>query len=227
MLYELTLFGRYFGQQTVNRFNYLSTATPASVLGSFALTSAFGMIYGGGGVDTDTVFGRIISLVSAAWTAETAQVRACADYDVEDFYERPFVPPVAGISTGDGQSPTAAYGFRSSRVRLDIDRGTKRFAGVTDTVSLNGGTLDTGAGTALALLAAAMTDIIEYDDEGTPIPFSPCIVQKEEYTTPSGKRAYKYYPTLVEQMEHIAVGIIWQPYSTVRTQDSRQYGRGS
>lgn len=227
MLYEIDLFGSYYGQETVNRFNYLSTGTPASVLGSFALTSAFGMIDDAGDFPATGVFQRILNLVAVPWTAVTAQVRAAGDYDVEDFYERPFVPPAPGLSTGDAMSPATAYGFRTNRVRLDIDRGTKRFAGVTEGNVGTGGTLDIGSGTALQLLADAMSDTLTYDDEGSTLTFTPCVVGKQPYTTESGKTAYRYYSTLVAQLEHIASGVLWQPYATVRTQTSRQYGRGA
>jgi hypothetical protein len=74
-----------------------------------------------------------------------------------------------------------------------------------------------------------MGAIITYDDEGNTISFAPAIVGKEKYTPDPLKPdryAYRYYPTLAEQMEHVAQGFNWDVYNQVRTQVSRQYGRG-
>lgn len=72
-----------------------------------------------------------------------------------------------------------------------------------------------------------MSATLTYDDSGNTLTFTPCIAQKEEYTTPRGKKAYKYYPTEVAQAAHLASGIAWSYYPQTRTQGSRQYGRGS
>lgn len=226
MLYELTMFGRYYGNRIVNRFNYVSTGTPASVLGSFALMSAFGAIPDGSVYPTTAPFYNIMLPLSNQFTVQNIVVRTPLDYAVEDFYERPFVTPYAGGNSGEGLGPTDSLGFRTNRVRLDIDRGTKRFPGLAE-ASTNGGGILTSAQLAGAeVIAEAMSAILTYDDEGNTVSFAPCVVSKEAYETPSGKTAYKYYDTLAEQMEHVAVGIQWQPYTEVRTQTSRQYGRG-
>jgi len=226
MLYEITMFGRYFNQQTVNRFNYVSTGEPAAVLGSFALMKAFGAIPDNGVYPAGSPFVKIMQYLSTALVINTVTARAAAEYDPTDFYERPFVTPYPGVAGGDGMSPAVAYGYRTNRVRLDIDRGTKRFAGVPETAVSSGGVIGGAFLAELVLTANAMSAVLSYDDEGNTITFSPCVVSKDEYVTPSGKRAYRYYPTLAEQMEHVALGITWQPYDTVRTQTSRQYGRG-
>lgn len=227
MLYELTVFGRIFEQETVNRFNYVSSGVPAAVSGSFALASAFGLIRDGLGIiPIGTPFRKWYDLVSSAWNGINATVRAASDYDVEDFYEVPFVPPVAGSVAGECLSPTMAFGFRTNRVRLDIDRGTKRLAGVPESFTGTGGSLDVAIGSGFQAAAAAFGAILTYDDEGTPITFSPCVVSKESYAPSPGRTAYRYYPTLAEQMDHVAVGITWQPYDRVRSQTSRQYGHG-
>jgi len=111
-------------------------------------------------------------------------------------------------------------------VRLDIDRGTKRFVGVPETAVLSGGVIGAAFYAELVQTAEAMSAILSYNDEGNTVTFAPCIVHKEEYTTPRGRKAYRYYPALSEQLSNIATGIVWQPYTTVRTQNSRQYGRG-
>jgi hypothetical protein len=57
--------------------------------------------------------------------------------------------------------------------------------------------------------------------------FTPYVFGTVKYTTPSGKDAYKYYPTEVEQLDHIAKINQFNLKPQVRTQVSRQYGRGS
>ena len=226
MLYELTMFGTFYNQQIVNRFNYVSTGIPAAVSGSFALTAAFGAIADGGTYPPTAPFAKIMQFLSSAFSVNTIVTRAAADYDPLDFYERPFPTPYPGLAGGDAMSPALAYGYRTNRVRLDIDRGTKRFVGVPETAVLGGGVIGSAFYAELVQTAAAMSAILSYDDEGNTVTFAPCVVHKEEYTTPRGRKAYRYYPTLSEQLDNIATGITWQPYTTVRTQNSRQYGRG-
>jgi len=227
MLYELTMRGSYYGQEIVNRWNYVSTSIPASVSGSFGLVYAFGAIPTLGSFPIDRPFFLIMQYLNANFSITSIEGRAASLYDPEDFYERPFPTPYAGGHTGsDGMSPTMSYGFRTNRVRLDIARGTKRFPGVNEGQVATGGVVTTDMMALLAVVAESMSDTLSYDDEGTELLYQPAIASKQEYTTESGKRAYRYYPTLVEQMEHVATGIVWQPYSTVRTQTSRQYGRG-
>jgi hypothetical protein len=79
----------------------------------------------------------------------------------------------------------------------------------------------------MAQLVTQMNAALTYDDEGNTLTFTPCISQKEEYTTPSGKKAYRYFSTELLQAPHNAVGIRWEAYTTQRTQNSRQYGKGS
>jgi hypothetical protein len=228
MLYELTVRSTYFGQQVINRWNYLSTGIPASVLGSFALVAAFGAIPEGTPpvYDAALPFRIIYSGVSYAHAVNTIEARAASTYDPTDFYERPFVGGYFGTEGGEPQTPTISYGFRTNRVRLDVSRGTKRIAGVSETHVSNGGLL---VGTGIAFsnsIATAMSDVLSYNDEGNTVTFTPCVVSKTDYNTPSGRTAYRYYPTLEQQLEHVASGILWEPYNSVRTQVSRQYGRG-
>lgn len=226
MLYELTMFGTFYNQQIVNRFNYLSTGIPAAVSGSFALMKAFGAIPDNAVYPAGAPFAKIMQFLSSAFSITSVVTRAAADYDPLDFYERPFPTPFVGGSGGDAMSPAVAYGYRTNRVRLDIDRGTKRFVGVPETAVMSGGVIGTAFYAELVQTAAAMSATLTYDDEGNTISFAPCVVHKQEYTTPRGRRAYRYYPTLEQQLEYVATGITWQPYTTVRTQTSRQYGRG-
>jgi hypothetical protein len=227
MLYEITLRAEYAGQQTINRWNYLSSGTPASVSGSFALASAMGFIRA-----PSTPFYPAGTIFPAIWAIQSTglsyrEVVSKAIYDPVDFYTVPFVHGEAGAAEGVGASPFVALGMRSNRVRTDIDRGTKRFGGVSESVMGSAGVVETGAFTLLQVLADLMGDTLSYDDEGSTITFVPCVVSKLKYTTPSGKFAYKYYDTLSAQTPHIASGVSWEAYSQVRSQTSRQYGKGA
>lgn len=227
MLYELTMYGKLFNQSWVCRWNYLSTGVGASVSGSFGLMSAFGAIPDLGGLyPSGKPFILIASLMATECTITNMVSRAAAEYDVTDFYERPFPTPFPGQSASAGTSPTLAFGFRTNRVRLDVDRGTKRIPGMTEGAMDAGGVLTSAAQSVMDDVAAAMSEVLTYDDEGSIISYTPCVVQKQKYTTESGRSAYRYYPTLTEQLTHIAEGVTWQPYTEARTQNSRQYGRG-
>lgn len=223
MLYELIMRSTYFGQQIINRFNYIMGGTPAAVTGAFALQFAF---FGGSGAapSASSIVGQLQDVVTNDWQLTEIEVRAI--YSATDFFTRPFVTPVIGEQTGKSLSPVTAYGFRTNRVRSDIARGTKRFVGVTEAGLIEGGVIG-GILPAVQEVAVAMSAVLEYNDEGNTLTFSPVVVQKEKYTTPSGRDAYRYYSTLETQLEHVATGILWEAYPQVRSQVSRQYGRGS
>lgn len=226
MLFELTMFSTYYNQQIINRWTYLSQGVAASVLDSFALMKAFGAIPDNGIYPANAPFYNILVTLSSQFKVSSMIARAASNYSPSDFYERPFVTPYSGSDGGEPMSPVLAYGYRTNRVRTDIDRATKRFAGVVESGVAAGGVIEAGKLGFLEIAAAKMSEILTYDDEGNTVTFSPCVVSKEEYVTPRGHRAYRYYPTLSEQLEHTATGVQWQPYATVRTQGSRQYGRG-
>jgi len=228
MLYEATVFTTYFGQQCIWRWNYVSTGTPASVSGSFGLVSAMGGIpptLTPTQFPESTMMEVIREAVSSAVQFNAISVKAI--YDVVDFYELPWVPTITGVKSGDALSPVMGYGFRTNRVRTDIRRGTKRIEGVIEADVGSGGVL-VGDGAAYATaIATRMSATLSYDDEGNTLTYVPTVVSKEPYIPPGSTRtAYRYYPTLTEQMEHVASGVLWQPYANVRSQTSRQYGRG-
>ncbi len=226
-LYEVVLEERYYNQQIINRWNYLGSGTPAAVSGSFALLSAMGMLATSTTLAAGTVAGQIQGIQNAA--ANFIQATCRAIYIDEDFYGNPFLAStVGGVGgLGDPMSPVAAMGFRSNRVKQSIGRGYKRFVGVSEGDFENGGALAAGAITRGNALKVAMNATLTYDDEGNTLTFTPCIAQKEKYVTDSGKDAYKYYATEAEQAPHLAVGINWELYQQQRTQNTRQYGRGS
>lgn len=224
-LYELTLIGNMGGVSTViNRWNYRGDISGVSGGDAAALVNAMGFNPTSGVFPADTLADALQSLVSN--TVQWSSVLARNVYDDTDFIDLPFVPIATGDGTGEVQSPLIAFGLRSNRVRLDIGRGYKRFAGVLESQSGTLGDLTSGALSLLNALASKMGEVISYTDGTLTDTFTPCIVKKEKYTTPSGRSAYRYYASESTQLANLAVGIEWNSYSNVRSQVSRQVGRG-
>lgn len=221
-IYEITLSQTFAGVTAINRWNYVSSGTGQVVTGSFALSRAFGYMASttlGGGSVLETLRG----VQSQAAFFSNLVVKNL--YSVSDFLEVPFVPNTRGALVQEAMPPFAGYGFKTNRVRSDISRGTKRFIGATETAQ-DSGIISGAVLTTLQILAQKMSDVITYDDGGESFTFTPTVCGKEEYQTPSGNRAYRYYATETEQLANSAVGVVWQPYTTIRSQTSRQFGVG-
>lgn len=228
-LYEIVLDALYFNQQVINRFNFSSSGVPASVLGSFGLVSAMGFIADAGSYPTGTYFDAIRRVQNNQMVYQ--QVVCKNIYEPTDFYALPFVTPVMGThEAGHPMSPAIAWGLRSNQVRLDIGRGFKRFAGGSEEDVDAGGAVGATMTALLVEMCTIFNAPITYDDEGNTITYNQVVVGKQKYTPDPAKPdkfAYRYYATFTEQSSHLASGIQWQPYNRVRTQTSRQYGKGS
>jgi hypothetical protein len=224
---ELVVNQKYYNQLVINRFHYVSSGTPASVSLSFGLVNAAGFVPDPPSATTfaeDTLADAFENIQVEALTYVSAYARDL--FSVTDFYEIPYVNAITGDRTGSGMSPAVATGFYSNRVRTDIRRGMKRFAGLSETDCDAGGVLAAGFSASTTLMSNALGATLTYDDEGNTLTFVPAILGLEEYTTPSGKRAYRPYATQSAQLSHIAQGVTWAVYPQARTQVSRQYGRG-
>jgi len=227
MLYEVVLQQRYFNQICINRWNYVGEGVPAAISPSLALLNAMGFIPDGGVYPTPSVFSRLRGLQMNVLTY--LQVSARAIYDELDFFDTPFVQPAVGDFPNEGLAPFNAVGFFTNRVNQSIGRGYKRFAGVPEQFIGSGGVLVDTYLTAANQLAAEMSAVLTYDDSGNTLSFSPAIVQKEKYAVVGSdpvRYAYRYYTSPTTQTAHTVTGINWTPYPTVRSQTSRQYGRG-
>lgn len=222
MLYEVLLRQSYLGKNVLNRWHYTSTGTPAAVSGSFALASAFGGIPDplDGQFPAGTVMGELHTLQSTSLLYVEMQVQAL--YDVVDFYTVPYPADQNGSADGTAMSTFYAYAVQSNRVRTDVRRGNKRFAAVVEEGVGAGGVVVGAFATALADVAAEMSDVLEYDDEGNVLTFTPVVLSFDEYTTPNNKPAYRPYPTLAEQLEHAAVGVLWTAKNNATTQNTRK-----
>ena len=226
MLYELTLVTVYFNQICINRWTYRMTGTPAAVTGSFALAFASGFLSNIAG--GNFTFGSLAQniRVNLSNLVRFLEITSRAIYSVTDFYASPINPPRFGGVSGEGSAPFVAFGFRTNRVRTDVRRATKRFVGVSEDDVTTGGEISGGRFAGLTDLASVMSQNLTYTDEGQTLTFIPVVCGKQRYTTQTGSVGYRYFPTLEEQLTRTAESVVWQPYPTVRSQTSRQYGRG-
>lgn len=226
-LYEVVLTQKFANQECINRWNYVSSGAAGSASAAYALVDAMGFIPHGviPGYPTDAMFSAIGTMQSQ--DVFYTQVLAKNIYDPTDFYDLPFPPTTRGQNTGVSQSPVDSWGFFSNRTRLDIHRATKRFVGVTqDDVGTQGVFVSSGAAL-MTEVALYMGNVLAYSDGGASLSFAPCVVGKQKYTTPSARTAYRYYPDLATQTDHLMLGVTWIQYNNVRSQTSRQVGRGS
>lgn len=226
-LMEVVLEQSYNGQQIINRWNYVASGTPGGTTLSFGLMQALGFLPTSTTLADGTVGGELQSLQNPSVTFIQALTRAV--FLDDDFYANPFLASTVGTRASQGEPLTSinAFGFRSNRVKQSIGRGYKRFVGMSEGVVGDYGNLTSTTITQMELLKDAMSATITYDDEGSTLTYVPCIAQKQKYTTPAGKTAYKYYATETLQSPHLALGISWESYTTTRSQVSRQVGRGS
>lgn len=226
-IFEVLLYQTYFGQRTVNRFNYVSSGTPGAALPSFALVDAMGFAADSivaGDFPSGTIARLIQQTQSSAVIFDSV---FCRDlYSDTDFYEAIYPGGIVGEVAGEALSPTMAYGFVSNRANLSIRRSTRRLVGVTELAQSTGGIVSAGTLAGLDAIADAFSAVLSYTEEGASLSFTPATLSRQKYTTPAGKRAYRKYPTEAEQLANTAIGITWGAYVQLRTQTSRQYGRG-
>jgi len=226
-LMEATLEGLYFNNQTINRFNYLFNGETATVTKSYGLAFAMGAVYAGATFAPGTIMLKLQNLLCVPYHFIQLTVRDV--YSDTDFHQVAFLNDKDGLASGDAASPALAYGFRSNRTRLDIRRGQRRFAGVTETYMGSGGVLAGSGVTLCEELAELMSDALTFIDGSATLTYNPVIVQKERYAVPGSspvRYAYRYYEDYSVQEDHLMSAIAWENQTTIRTQTSRQYGRG-
>lgn len=233
-LMEVTLEQTYAGQEIINRWNYLASGIPAAVTHSFALVSALGAVFDEVAVPPGYPADGLMQMIANIQnTGVSFQTLTCKDvYSVTDFFSVVFVNPLVGSQTGDGMSPAMAFGFRTNRVRSDIRRATKRFVGASEAdVGALGVIVPAFMTSDVIPLAEKMSEVLEYDDSGNLLSFAPCVAKKQRYDTETqlpdeNGNAYRYFPVEEDQLDLVATSVTWDPYTTLRTQVSRQYGRG-
>lgn len=225
---EGILAGSLGNQLIINRFHYVGSGDAGPVTPSFALLAALGFI---APTSPATAF-------QSGTFAFSLQDNVCDDYafksfyvrnlyDVTDFVEQAYPAGIVGAKTTECMSPAFALGLTASRVRTDIKRASKRFAGIPENLTDNLGVLNaTGLAVANAW-ADKLSDVLSYTAGGASYTLTPAVLGLQEYTTPSGKRAYRPYSTEAAQLAHVATGFEYAPVVQIRTQASRQYGRGA
>jgi hypothetical protein len=212
----------------VNRFHYLGDGDTGPVSASYAMLAGTGFIAPTPPsilFETDTLANAMQDSVSVDLSFLSAYVRNL--YDPTDFVEMAYPGTILGSRSGDSMSPTAAYGIRSSRVRTDIRRGSKRFAGVIEGALQGGGVLNSTGLAIVAYLAEKTAAQIVYTVGGASYTLTPATLKFQEYTTPRGNKAYKKQDNAAAQVANSATGASWAGVSTVRTQTSRQYEHGA
>ena len=223
-LFEVVLSGTMGGQEIINRWNYNADVNTPDPLGAFGLLTAMGLVPSAGVFPTGTIGDAIADLTSNGLEWNQALCRSI--YDPFDFIDTPYVPHVPGNQSGDVEAMFVAIGFRTNRVRTDIGRGYKRFAGVNESLVNSFGELTSTAISLANVLAGLMGDVLSFTDSSLTNTYTPVIVKKQMYTTPPSPKAYRYYPTYAEQADFLAQGVTWENYTTVRSQVSRQIGKG-
>lgn len=220
--YSATLRMVALGQQCICRWDYF---VATGMIGSTAveLLTLMGFVpTGSPPAFPDDTIARAVQVMTSD-DLQFLEVEVAELYTPTDFYVAAFSPAAHGQAEAGIASITDAYGLFSARVRTDIKRGFKRIPGVPADVYAGGSLFNAPTLTALASLAAAMSVQLE----GATATYNPAVFQFEPYTTPKGNVAYKKYATPEEQLEHVAYPLVWTGYDTVRTQVSRQIGRGS
>lgn len=224
---EATLSATFLGQLCVNRWHYISSGDAGPVTPAFGLLSAMGFVPPTSApwqFTSPSLAKSLQSIVSASFVFEAIYVRNL--YVPTDFIETAFNSATVGEYAGETSPPFLAYGFQSNRTRTDIRRGSKRFSGVTETALAEGGVIGAAKMGQLEDLAVRMGAVLSYTSGGASLSFTPAVLSYQEYTTPRGRRAYKKYASEAAQLDHAATGISWAPEPRIRSQVSRQVGRG-
>jgi len=225
---EGILTGTYASQLIVNRFHYIGTGDPGPATPSFCLLSALGFIAPTPPATAFTAGSFALSLqdnVCNDYVFNSFYVRNL--YDVTDFVEQAYPATVTGTKTVEAESPVLALGLVGTRVRTDIKRASKRFAGIPVDLTDNLGVLNvTGLAVGNAW-AIKLSDVLTYTAGGASYSLAPAVLGLQAYTAPSGNRAYRPYATEAAQLAHVATGFSYAPVASLRSQVSRQVGRGA
>lgn len=213
--YQVVLSGSLRGQAIRNVFFYrdLTELAPTNSLASdlrMAFNEAFVPIAADQGV-LDPMFSSEITYTST----EVTNLSNPTILDTALYSRSP-----AGLA--DLVSPFASLGFRTARVRTDIRRGQKRFAGVTDTMFVNG---ELAAGVLTQVNAIA--SLLEGDRIGVNDPLTSwrqIIIKRVKYTAPSGRTAYRLPENQSEYLFFDARP--WEANLFMTTQNTRKIARG-
>jgi len=224
-LYEVVLRQRYFDQLCINVWNYITLPGIGVTPSALELLTLMGFIPSGDPLafPDPSIADFLVQIQPDEVSFLSAEAREL--YSVTDFYEAAYSPPIVGINNAtQATTPFNAYGLFTARVRTDIRRGFKRIAGVTEGNVLDGGEVGAEMLAVLTSLADAMSEQLT----GATAVYSPAVISREKIVDPeTGKVTYQLYEDEAEQEEHTAFPLVWAPYEFIRSQTSRQYGRGT
>lgn len=224
-LYEVTLRQRYNAQQALNVWSYYVAPGLGISPTSLELLTLMGFIpEEGESAPRDNSIASYLQTLQNT-SVEWLTIEARELYSVTDFYEGAYSPAWVGLYPSDSaMSPFNAYGAFSARVRTDIRRGFKRFVGVSEGAVGAFGALVAGQLSTLTTLCERMSEILD----GATAVYEPCVISRRKVVDEeTGKVTYELYPDPAVQEEHTAHPLVWAPYTTVRTQNSRTVGRGA
>src|SRR5262249_36991525 len=156
----------------------VAQGTPIGTTMSAALLVSIGVIPVGGVYNTGTVFQAIRNIQNPGVDYQSAAARDL--YSNVDFAEAPFTVAALGLRSGQGDDmvPFIAWGTRTNRVRSDIRRGTKRFAGVSENDVNTNGVAVAGAETVLTALDNFLAAVMNYTAGGNNLTFTPAVFGK-------------------------------------------------
>lgn len=130
-------------------------------------------------------------------------------------------------TTGNSQACWDVAKLKSTRNRQDIGAGFKALPYMLDTDTVSAiGTLEASYITLMNALCTRLDDGIDVGGVGLAFFYGWTIVKKEQYTTPRGKKAYRYYADKAVQFDNLATGVRWTPVERLTTQNSRKFGKG-
>jgi len=226
--YEITLEQQFAGQQIINRWNYISDTIPAGQLG--ALLALVGMGFtpftdiDPFGIETVAYGLQQLQAVAVNWVQAVGK----NIHDPTDYYAYAFPAGTTSVNGGsEAESPVIAVGFATDRTRSDIRRGQKRFTGLTEGQVGDVGQLTAGAKTAWQAVGDTMADVNSITVAGSAVVFTPYVFGRKKTVDEDGNVTYPYWPTDAEQFAHAMRINQWTLKPQIRTQGTRQYGRGA
>jgi hypothetical protein len=227
-MYTVTLEANYLGQQIINSWDFVSGTVPSGQLGSLLVLAGWGLAP----FDTIELFGEdtVASKFALAQAGSVVYVQAiCKNlYSNTDFYTFAFDAATHGQRSGQGLSPVSAAGFSTDRTVANIRRGQKRFVGVVEGDVDDGGVINADGRTVWENVGGAMENVTVVPVGAGTFTFTPYVFSKHRVVDPdTGRVSYEAWPDEATAMEHIARINQWNLKPQVRSQVSRQYGRGS
>lgn len=224
---ELTIYGRGATGLFVNRYNCYNTTLSEVTNASQNLLEQLG--YNPAAPTTPVTASILAAYMALSPVGFTLTQLYCRDiYNVNDFTQINLSGSGwDGARTGADMVAFGSPKLRSTRNRQDIKSGTKALIYPKQAdVSTAAGSLSAGYITLMTTLCTRLSDGMSPFVGVTTAFFGWSIFQKEEYTTPRGKRAYRYYLDPVEQAAHITAPVRWNPVEIMGSQDSRKFGKG-